>query len=88
MDTCKLKIKIGPHEFEAEGPTEIVQEQFHGVQRVGRECTFAIPSEGTHDRRNRPCRNRPKSDEIDQKLEEIMKVEDRVVSPAGQARQG
>lgn len=28
MDTQKLKIKIGDHEFEAEGPTEIVKEQF------------------------------------------------------------
>src|SRR5947209_4527541 len=28
MDTQKLKIKIGEHEFEAEGPTEIIKEQF------------------------------------------------------------
>jgi hypothetical protein len=28
MDTQKLKIKIGEHEFEAEGPTEVVQAQF------------------------------------------------------------
>jgi hypothetical protein len=28
MDTYKLRIKIGNHEFEAEGPVEVVKEQF------------------------------------------------------------
>ena len=28
MENAKLKIKIGDHEFEAEGPTELVQAQF------------------------------------------------------------
>jgi len=28
METTKIKIKVGDHEFEAEGPAEIVQSQF------------------------------------------------------------
>lgn len=28
MEITKLKMKIGEHEFEAEGPTEVVQTQF------------------------------------------------------------
>src|SRR5436190_22959859 len=34
MDTNKLKIKIGDNEFEAEGPTEIVQEQFAAFREL------------------------------------------------------
>ena len=41
METCKLKIKIGEHEFEAEGPTEIVQAQFDAF----RDMVVAIPKQ-------------------------------------------
>ena len=34
MDTNKLKIKIGDHEFEAEGPTEVVQAQFAAFREL------------------------------------------------------
>jgi hypothetical protein len=38
-ETNRLKIKIGPHEFESEGPSNIVQEQF----RVFKEMVASIP---------------------------------------------
>ena len=34
MDNYKLKLKIGEHEFEAEGPTEIVQAQFAAFREL------------------------------------------------------
>lgn len=34
MDTYKLKIKIGDHEFEAEGPTEAVERQFEAFKQI------------------------------------------------------
>ncbi|MGA7697505.1 MAG: hypothetical protein WCA76_20935 [Candidatus Sulfotelmatobacter sp.] len=32
MDNSKLKLKIGPHEFEAEGPTDVIQAQFEAFK--------------------------------------------------------
>jgi hypothetical protein len=34
MDTTKLKLKIGPHEFDAEGPTSVVQAQFEAFKEL------------------------------------------------------
>jgi hypothetical protein len=34
MDTTRLKIKIGNHEFEAEGPAELVKEQFDTFKQL------------------------------------------------------
>ena len=34
MDTTRIKVKIGPHEFEAEGPAEIVQSQFDAFKAL------------------------------------------------------
>ena len=79
MDTCKLKIKIGPHEFEAEGPTEIVQEQFS----VFKELAAAVPAQDSpsaHTPDEPPKPSRLKLDEIDDQIGEIMKLEGRVVS--------
>ncbi len=34
MDTHRIKVKVGEHEFEAEGPTEIVQSQFEMFKQL------------------------------------------------------
>src|ERR1700691_1148055 len=34
MDNSKLKLKIGPHEFEAEGPTSVIQAQFEAFKEL------------------------------------------------------
>jgi hypothetical protein len=34
MDNGKLKIKIGPHEFEAEGPISLIQAQFEAFKEM------------------------------------------------------
>ena len=79
MDTCKLKIKVGQHEFEAEGPTDIVQEQFLAFKELASTTPSQDPPR-THvsDEPDKPFR--PNLKEIDDKLPEIMKVEKRVVS--------
>ena len=79
MDTCKLKIKVGPHEFEAEGPTDIVQEQFLAFKELA--ATAPTQASAGAPRSNEPPQpSRPTPSEIDDNLTEIMRVEDRVVS--------
>ena len=79
MDTCKLKIKVGQHEFEAEGPTEIVQEQFLAFKELASTIPSHDPAKtNVSDEPAKP--SRPKPDEIDDKLSEIMRVEGRIVS--------
>jgi len=39
-DSHRLKIKIGPHEFEAEGPADVVREQF----QLFKEMVAAVPA--------------------------------------------
>lgn len=34
METTKIRLKVGFHEFEAEGPTEIVQSQFEAFREL------------------------------------------------------
>jgi len=34
METTKIRVKVGPHEFEAEGPKDIVSEQFQNWKEM------------------------------------------------------
>jgi hypothetical protein len=34
MDTARLKVKVGEHEFESEGPAEVVQRQYEAWQKL------------------------------------------------------
>jgi len=78
MDALKLKMKIGEHEFEAEGPADVVQAQFAAFK----ELVSAIPT--------KPAQASQKSEEQEPvinnaelshlPLEKIMKVEGRMVS--------
>jgi hypothetical protein len=75
-DTYKLKIKIGNHEFEAEGPVAVVRDQFEAFKQLiatmpaqKREEEFSAPDGGstTNQLPHLP-------------LEKIMKTEGRVIS--------
>ena len=77
MDTYKLKIKIGDHEFDAEGPVEAVQSQFQAFK----ELIAALPS--------KHATKLPQPDVAEQSqslnngglaLDKIMHVDRRVVS--------
>src|ERR1700686_5390219 len=77
MDNYKLKIKIGQHEFEAEGPSEIVESQFRAFKEL-----IANPAMQTNStsattpiqEQNSPTTAAPTF------LDKIMKVEGRVIS--------
>jgi hypothetical protein len=78
----RIKIKIGPHEFEAEGPVEVVQEQF----RLFKEMIVTVPPsipETPKTRGNGPIpETRPYSNLVDDSLHKVMKFDqdERVVS--------
>lgn len=42
-DTHRLKIRIGPHEFEAEGPADVVREQFQLFKEMVAAVSVAVP---------------------------------------------
>lgn len=48
MDSTKLKVKIGQHEFEAEGPQEVIEKQFETFrQLVSQVSVNSAPSNQT-----------------------------------------
>jgi len=70
----RLRIKIGQHEFEAEGDARIVHQQFE----VFKELIFSIGTNSQAQQENPPLT--PETPDIDAALAKIMKVENRVVS--------
>jgi hypothetical protein len=88
-DTYRLKIKIGPHEFEAEGPVQVVQDQF----AVFRELVFSpaanapivtvLPAPTPASILDSPSTITTEKQEVndsDNHLDKIMRVENRIVS--------
>jgi hypothetical protein len=88
MDGYKLKMKIGEHEFEADGPTEVVQAQFQAF----RDLVMAVAT-ATPQRENRQQieasqfqqgqNYRPGADSL--MLDRIMKIDGRIVSLTARA---
>lgn len=80
METSKIKIKIGIHEFEAEGPSDIVKEQFESFKELIRSTPSIIPTQ------HNPSLDQPVKNEKDTNggahvsLEKIMHVSGRIVS--------
>lgn len=75
MDSTKLKMKIGDHEFEAEGPPDVVQAQF----QVFRELVGAMPQTQPapqQQQQQQPAQNGGANLALDR----IMRHDDRVVS--------
>jgi hypothetical protein len=81
MEQNKLRIKIGDHEFEAEGPPEIVQAQLAAFKELlanpqtqAKHQPAEQPAEQPQPLAIRPVTNGPPA------LDKIIKVEGRVVS--------
>jgi hypothetical protein len=93
MDTHRLKVKIGSHEFEAEGSQEAVEKQFDTfkdmVRSVGDRSSPQPAQRGGGPGKPSEPHN---SADIDLKLETIIKVEGEKVSltalPTGQDGEG
>jgi hypothetical protein len=77
MDTQKLKMKIGEHEFEAEGPTEIVQSQFAAFKELI-TAAHATPKKEQSREAHQPQTAVNNSGQLS--LEKIVHVDGRVIS--------
>lgn len=73
MDTLKIKMKIGEHEFEADGPAEIVQKQLASFKEL--IATAPNLQEPTPSKQHKAAENLPHLP-----LEKILKVDGRIVS--------
>jgi hypothetical protein len=80
MDTHRIKIKIGEHEFEAEGPSDVVQRQFEAFKEL--IASTSKPSNVSIQRQGNQGKTNQNADSIEAQtvLDKIMKVEGRVVS--------
>jgi hypothetical protein len=80
METSKIKVKIGPHEFEAEGPTELVQSQFQTFKElVGSMPTPIVPPNPAPVQQNQEIKEQDNKT-LRAALDRIMHVDGRVVS--------
>jgi hypothetical protein len=80
MDISKIKIKIGNHEFEAEGPAEIVQSQFATFKDLIALQPTTILSPPSQTEQQIP-QDQPQSGvQPALQLDKIFKVEGRIVS--------
>jgi hypothetical protein len=77
MADYRLKIKIGEHEFDAEGPVETVQAQFEAFK----ELVSAAPLKTQPSPMNAPDNaDQPNGDPNELNLEKITRVEGRIIS--------
>lgn len=76
MESNKLKIKIGEHEFEAEGPVDVVQAQFAAFK----ELISTVPLQTKANTTENAGQKAPINQLPHLPLERILKAEGRVVS--------
>lgn len=82
----RLKIKVGPYEFDAEGPHDVVQAQFEAFQELIKASptpiSVTVPTEpnGGSTTTEPPTTLRDADQVVESNLNRIMKVEGRVVS--------
>ena len=74
METQRLKAKIGEHEFDAEGPVEIVQAQFQAWKEL------IASTSAKHNVSTQPHENQGKTEGETNKLNKIIRLDGRVVS--------
>jgi hypothetical protein len=86
-DTYRQKLKIGVHEFEAEGPVAVVQEQVKRfmdlIASLPKEAVNPSPPPRLADLENPPSLKPSKpsaTPDTDSSLDKIMRSEDRVIS--------
>jgi hypothetical protein len=80
MDGYRLKIKIGDHEFEAEGPADVVQSQFNAfkdlIASIPQKSAVQNPIANTQTTND----NVTSANESALALDKVTRVEDRVIS--------
>ena len=76
MDSYRIKVKIGEHEFEAEGSPELVKSQFEDFKQIIASAPRQTPTGSI--KQQKPLTEPLNSGEL--QLEKISKVDGRVVS--------
>ena len=80
METTKIRVKIGNSEFEAEGPTELVKEQFEAFKSIISHPSYKSPIDQLAES-SKAIANQLATDGIPiLRLEKIMNVSGRIVS--------
>jgi hypothetical protein len=80
METSRIKIKIGSHEFEAEGPSDIVKEQFESFKELIRSSPAITPQTQIREIEQNSKNDKDTNGSSHVSLERIMHVGGRVVS--------
>ena len=82
METYKLKVKIGEHEFDAEGPTDVVQRQFAVFRELIAAMRAGTPTDPPTVTQTPPGTEGPPQNPVrtDLGLDRIMRADRRVVS--------
>jgi hypothetical protein len=80
MESTKLKIKVGEHEFEAEGPVEIVQAQLEAFKTLISVAQTAPSPAKTQESKEQAQNQYVNGSPINVGIEKIMHVAGRVVS--------
>jgi hypothetical protein len=80
MDTHRIKIKIGEHEFEAEGPADVVERQFEAfkelIANTPRQPNVSTERQGNQGKTTENAGSGASNPTLDK----IMKVDGRVIS--------
>lgn len=80
MEFYKLKIRLGPHEFEAEGPQEAVERQFQAFNELVRSLQMKETS-AEHETQVKLTENGPKDSPAKPgKFDKIFRAEGRIIS--------
>lgn len=91
-DTYRLKIKLGADEFEAEGPIQVVQSQFAAFKELveararvaAAQPPVVLPAPAV----NADSAQKPETHAINERLDKIMQLNDRVVSLTARPNSG
>jgi len=80
MDTYRLKLKIGEHEFEAEGPVEVVRSQFEAFK----ELVSSLPRNTANDTPRTEAQTQldipASASDNTLSLDKITRMDDRIIS--------
>lgn len=80
MDTTRIRLKIGNNEFEAEGPTELVREQFETFKSIISQNHVKSPTEQLADTSKSIINQFATGGIPILRLEKIMNIKGRIVS--------
>jgi hypothetical protein len=85
-DHYRMRLKIGAHEFEAEGPVAVVQEQVKRFMDLIGSLPLDVVVNPYYEKNPASPASKPATPETDSTLDRIMRVEERAVSLTARPR--